>query len=80
MRGNPVVVTALAPREPEGAMVMSDTDRDDTKLNPGDQAKQGTPGTGENVCPECHGTGRVNAAPCPTCGGTGTIIEGVGGG
>ncbi|WP_081928992.1 hypothetical protein [Microvirga sp. BSC39] len=52
---------------------------DQTKLNPGDQAEPGTPGTGENVCPECKGSGRVGATACQTCGGTGTIIEGVGG-
>jgi hypothetical protein len=53
---------------------------DDTKLNPGDQAKPGTPGTGENICPECKGSGRIGMASCPNCGGTGKIIEGVGGG
>ena len=49
-------------------------------INPGDQAAPGTPGTGENVCPECKGSGQVNAAPCRTCGGTGVVIEGVSGG
>lgn len=52
---------------------------DKTKLNPGDEAEPGTPGTGENVCPECKGSGRIGAAPCPNCGGTGVVIEGVGG-
>ena len=52
---------------------------DQPKLNPGDQAEPGTPGTGENVCPECKGSGRIGVAPCQTCGGTGTVIEGVGG-
>jgi RecJ-like exonuclease len=55
------------------------TGPDRTKLNPGDQAEPGTPGAGENVCPECKGTGRVGVAACQTCGGTGTIIEGIGG-
>jgi hypothetical protein len=59
---------------------MSDQDRDKPKLNPGDQAPPGTPGTGENACPDCGGTGKVNAQPCPTCGGTGKVVEGVGGG
>ncbi len=49
-------------------------------LNPGDDAPPGTPGTGEDVCPACHGTGRIGGAPCQDCGGTGTVIEGVGGG
>lgn len=49
------------------------------KLNPGDQAAPGTPGTGENICPECNGAGRIGAVVCKICGGTGRIIEGVGG-
>jgi hypothetical protein len=53
---------------------------DQPKLNPGDQAEPGTPGAGENICPECKGSGRIGATPCPICGGTGTIIEGIGGG
>ncbi|MET0530781.1 MAG: hypothetical protein ABW003_21000 [Microvirga sp.] len=61
---------------------MNDTPRKlaaSDKPNPGDQAKPGTPGTGENVCPECKGAGRIGMASCPNCGGTGKIIEGVGG-
>lgn len=54
-------------------------DSDRTKLNPGDQADPGTPGSGENVCPECKGSGRIGVAACPMCGGTGKIIEGIGG-
>ena len=49
-------------------------------LNPGDQATPGTPGTGENVCRDCKGSGQRDAAPCPTCGGTGKVVEGMGGG
>jgi DnaJ-class molecular chaperone len=48
-------------------------------VNPGDAAPPGTPGTGENVCPQCAGSGKVGAAPCQTCGGTGKVVEGVGG-
>jgi DnaJ-class molecular chaperone len=48
-------------------------------LHPGDEAARGTPGTGEDVCPECHGKGCIGRSPCPTCGGTGTIIRGIGG-
>lgn len=46
---------------------------------PGDVAPPGTPGTGENVCPVCGGTGRVEGGPCPNCEGTGKVIAGVGG-
>lgn len=48
-------------------------------LNPGDQAPPGTPGTGENICPDCNGSGKIDGQPCETCGGSGKIIEGVGG-
>lgn len=43
--------------------------------NPGDQAPPGAAQTGENVCPDCAGTGRVADGACPTCGGTGIVVE-----
>ncbi|MDB5512053.1 MAG: hypothetical protein JWR08_1536 [Enterovirga sp.] len=46
----------------------------------GDDAPPGTPGTGENVCPVCKGSGRAAEAPCANCGGTGVVIEGIAGG
>jgi hypothetical protein len=49
-------------------------------LNPGDEAAAGTPGTGEAMCPDCKGTGRIRDGRCPTCGGSGKIVEGIGGG
>ena len=49
------------------------------ELAPGDEAARGTPGTGEDVCPECHGSGRVGAKPCPKCDGSGRVIKGIGG-
>lgn len=60
-----------APRDPAAS--------DQAKPNPGDQAKPGTPGTGENICRECKGSGRIGITSCPNCGGTGKVIEGVGG-
>ncbi len=45
----------------------------------GDDAAPGTPGTGENLCPECNGSGRLDNRPCPNCDGTGKVIEGIGG-
>jgi DnaJ-class molecular chaperone len=53
---------------------------------PDDDPETGTPGTGEDVCPECHGTGKVldkttgkpTEATCERCDGTGKIIEGIG--
>ena len=49
------------------------------KQAPGDEAPAGTPGTGEDTCPVCHGTGRLNGGECETCAGTGVVVEGVGG-
>jgi RecJ-like exonuclease len=47
---------------------------------PGDEATPGTEGAGENICPACKGSGRVQGGPCPNCGGTGRIVEGIAGG
>jgi DnaJ-class molecular chaperone len=47
--------------------------------NPGDEAAPGTPGTGENLCRHCNGTGQHDGRACPECGGTGKVIEGIGG-
>jgi DnaJ-class molecular chaperone len=47
--------------------------------NPGDEAPSGTPGTGEDVCRACNGTGKVDGRACAECGGSGKIVEGVGG-
>lgn len=50
-------------------------------LRPGDEAPAGTPGTGENICRECGGSGRLaGGAKCRTCDGTGKVNVGVGGG
>jgi hypothetical protein len=52
-----------------------------THLKPGDEAAPGTPGTGEDICPECSGTGkRKDGNECPNCEGTGRIIQAIGGG
>lgn len=51
----------------------------DNSTNPGDEAEPGTPGTGEDICRVCNGTGRVNGRECPNCGGSGKIVEGIGG-
>ena len=53
---------------------------------PDDDPEPGTVGTGEDACPECHGsgkqtdvkTGKQSEAPCERCDGTGVIIEGIG--
>jgi DnaJ-class molecular chaperone len=50
------------------------------RLNPGDEAPPGMPGTGEAICPECNGNGQLRGGVCPNCGGTGRIVEGIAGG
>ena len=47
--------------------------------NAGDEAARGTVGTGEDICPECHGEGRIVGSACPNCGGSGTINRAIGG-
>ncbi|SAK64574.1 hypothetical protein AWB79_03133 [Caballeronia hypogeia] len=49
-------------------------------LNPGDEAEPGVPGSGEDLCPDCNGSGKQDGAECKTCGGTGKVIQGIGGG
>lgn len=46
---------------------------------PGDEAVPGTPGTGEDICHSCNGSGSASGKPCPDCGGSGRVIEGIGG-
>jgi hypothetical protein len=59
-------------------------DPSDAGLRPGDEAPPGTPGAGENLCPQCSGSGRTgegdgDGQECPVCAGTGRITQGVGG-
>uniref|UniRef100_UPI004039BD6F hypothetical protein n=1 Tax=Variovorax sp. BK018 TaxID=3450241 RepID=UPI004039BD6F len=50
-------------------------------LQGGDEAPEGTPGTGEALCRVCGGTGKARVGTtCPSCGGTGHVIVGIGGG
>ena len=42
--------------------------------NPGDEVAPGTPQTGEDVCPRCEGSGKLEGQACPDCGGSGTVI------
>lgn len=40
-------------------------------VNPGDEASPGTPGTGDDICPECNGKGKTaRGDTCRNCGGT----------
>lgn len=49
-------------------------------MSPGDDAPPGTPGTGEDVCPRCGGSGQLAGADCPECDGAGKVNVGIGGG
>ena len=58
----------------------SNADSPVAPMSPGDEAPEGTPGTGENLCPHCSGSGHDRAGePCPVCEGTGKVITGIGG-
>ncbi len=52
----------------------------DPEGRPGDEVPGDIANAGENLCPDCGGSGRVNDGECPGCRGTGRIIEAVGGG
>ena len=58
------------PRQPANAQA---------QMAPGDEAPAGTPSTGESVCPQCGGSGRLGASSCANCLGTGKVIVGIGG-
>jgi hypothetical protein len=62
-----------------GSAVESSTQNART-MAPGDEAPPGTPNTGDDVCPDCGGSGRNKAGGiCPTCLGKGTVTVGIGG-
>ena len=50
-----------------------------TPMSPGDEAPEGTPGTGPTVCPNCGGSGNTGGRPCAVCQGTGQVNVGIGG-
>ncbi|TFV99492.1 hypothetical protein E4K72_16400 [Oxalobacteraceae bacterium OM1] len=51
------------------------------QLSPGDEAQPGTLGSGEDLCEDCSGKGKLSdGRECPTCEGTGKVIRGIGGG
>lgn len=53
---------------------------DRSKMAPGDEAAPGTPGTGEDVCRCCGGSGKMEGGKtCEECGGTGKVTVGIGG-
>jgi hypothetical protein len=59
---------------PRRRAAMADGDR----KNPGDEDAPGSPQTGEDICPTCEGSGRLDRGPCPDCGGSGRVTVIVG--
>jgi DnaJ-class molecular chaperone len=57
---------------------MSEGKQEREKLAPGDKAQPGAENAGEDLCPECNGTGRYQNEECKNCGGSGTIWVPVG--
>jgi DnaJ-class molecular chaperone len=66
--------SAIPMRGSGAAMASVETE----KKSPGDQVRPGTKQSGENICPRCKGTGRLDEKSCPDCGGSGKVIEIVG--
>ncbi|MDQ3941869.1 MAG: hypothetical protein M3254_02030 [Actinomycetota bacterium] len=57
---------------------MSEGKRERETMAPGDKAQPGAENAGEDLCPECNGTGRHKDEECNNCGGSGTIWVPVG--
>jgi hypothetical protein len=66
-------------RQQDLPAIQGDAMPDNTDLNPGDEAAPGTPGTGENLCRACSGSGEKDSQKCQVCNGSGKVIEGIGG-
>jgi hypothetical protein len=70
---------SVAGEEDPGASIDIDQRAAQAPMSPGDEAPPGTPGTGEDICPDCGGTGKRAGRECPTCQGTGKVTVGIGG-
>ncbi len=56
---------------------------DERQEDAGGEARQGwlpVAGEGEDVCPRCEGSGRLDGQACPECGGDGRITVKIAGG
>jgi hypothetical protein len=71
--------SAAGEEDPGSAIDMADVPAAQAPMSPGDEAPAGTPGTGEDICPDCGGTGKRAGGDCPTCQGTGKVTVGIGG-
>jgi hypothetical protein len=82
-----VLVLVFAPRGPfeptlsgNPGQAMSASASPERPGRPGDEAPEQQPSTGENICPECAGSGVKEGEECRNCEGTGKVIEPIGGG
>ena len=60
-------------------MRIGDAMSDQPDLRPGDEGRPGEAPVGEDLCPDCSGSGERDGETCETCTGTGRIEEGIGG-
>lgn len=65
-------------------LIMTETSKPspagESLMAPGDVAPPGTPGTGENTCTHCGGSGTMpDGFRCRDCDGTGVVIVAIGG-
>jgi DnaJ-class molecular chaperone len=44
-----------------------------------EEVPPGTPGSGEEICRKCGGSGKIDGKDCPACDGTGKIVAPIGG-
>lgn len=70
---------ASAGQEKEGRRPAAQAASRTAAMAPGDDAPEGTPGTGQSICRQCGGSGRAGTSECATCHGTGTVNAGIGG-
>lgn len=64
---------------PAGRPASQSDPRPPGAASPGNEAAEGTPGTGDNICRKCGGTGHAAHGPCPSCNGSGMVTAAAGG-
>lgn len=70
--------TRVQPFEEPKGEGMSEGEQERKTMAPGDKAQPGAENAGQDLCPECDGTGRYRDEECKNCGGSGTIWVPVG--
>jgi DnaJ-class molecular chaperone len=57
---------------------MSESQEEREPLAAGDKAQPDADNAGEDLCPQCNGTGRDRDDECKNCGGSGKVFVPVG--